>query len=122
MRQFQQTKKYDLQERTFLFAKHAMSYTKTLTKTAIHIEIARQLIRSSGSVGANAIEAIESLGQKDALLHLRICRKEAKESTYWLKLTEPSPSDSQLKDGLIQESIELTKIFGAIIMKLQSRM
>jgi len=43
------------------------------------------LVRASGSVGANYIEANESLSKKDFLMRVKICRKEAKESRYWLR-------------------------------------
>lgn len=80
------TKKYDLEERTFKFAKDCRKYVKSLKSTINNIEDGRQLIRSSGSVGANYIEANEKLGEKDFQFRLRIARKEAKESGYWLRL------------------------------------
>ena len=82
----QKQKIYDLEERTFQFAKAVRLFVKQLPKTIANIEDSRQLIRSSGSVGANYIEANESLGKKDFLMRMRIARKEAKESAYWLRL------------------------------------
>jgi len=81
-------KRFDLEERTFAFAKRARALVKTLAKTIGNAEDSRQLIRSSGSVGANYIEANESLSKKDFVLRIKICRKEAKESRYWLRLIE----------------------------------
>ena len=81
----------------------------------------KQLIRSSGSVGANYIEANESLGKKDKLMRVKISRKEAKESQYWLKLINVDCS-SELEDKrkeLVQEANELTNIFGSIALKLK---
>ena len=80
-------------------------------------EIAKQLIRSSGSVGANYIEANEALGKKDFLMHARIARKEAKESRYWLQLLDCAEPHQPLKEQLIQESTELLKILSSIIEK-----
>lgn len=77
---------YDLEERTFLFAKEVALFCKRLPKNVENIEYIKQVIRSSGSVGANYIEANESLGEKDFSLRLKISRKEAKESMYWLRL------------------------------------
>ena len=78
----------------------------------------KQLIRSTGSVGANYIEANESLGKKDFVMRIRISRKEAKESCYWLRLVEVNNEDAEVvRQRLIQETVELTKIFGAIIEK-----
>ncbi len=107
------TKKYDLEERTFEFTKKTIEFINKLPKTISNNEIAKQLMRSSGSVGANYIEANESLGKKDFILHIRISRKEAKETIYWLKLLNSGADD------LIQEATELMKIFGAILGKSQ---
>lgn len=76
-----------------------------LQKNLKNIEYCKQVIRSSGSVGANYIEANESLGKKDFLFRIKICRKEAKETRYWLRLIT------------VQEATELMKIFGSIITK-----
>ncbi len=59
------SKPYDLEERTFLFAKDWRVYIQKLPKTISNIEDGKQLVRSSGSVGANYIEANEKLGDKD---------------------------------------------------------
>ncbi len=75
------------------------------------------MTRSSCSVGANYIEANESLSKKDFVMRIKICRKEAKESTYWLKLLDLNENQESERDFLIQESVELTKIFGAILEK-----
>ncbi len=77
---------YDLEERTFEFAKAVRIFIKTLPKSTANYEDSKQLIRSSGSVGANYIEANESLGKKVFLMKIKISRKEAKEANYWLKL------------------------------------
>ena len=84
------SKKYDLEERTFVFAKNVIEYVQSLPKGMIYSEIGKQLVRSSGSVGANYIEANESLSKKDFLMRIKIYRKEAKESGYWLKLSVPT--------------------------------
>ena len=116
------SKQYDLEERTFIFAKRAIKFCRALTKTVIDTEIGKQLMRSCASVGANYIEANEALGKKDFLMRIRICRKEAKESGYWLKLLEPvSGQLTEERDSLLQESTELMKIFGSIITKSDER-
>lgn len=78
-----------------------------------------QLIRSSGSVGANFIEAIESFSKKDFLYRLRICLKEAKESHYWLKVIEKTDYSVNADEisTLKQEALELIRIFSTIIRK-----
>jgi four helix bundle protein len=108
-------KRYDLKERTFLFAKNVMEYVDKLPKKVSGIEIGRQLIRSAGSVGANYIEADEALSKKDFMMRIKICKKEAKESRYWLELSVPRTEDKELKSHLIDESTQLIKIFATII-------
>lgn len=78
------TSQYDLEDRTFDFAKLVREFVKLLPKTLANLEDIQQVVRSSGSVGANYIEANESLSKKDFLMRIKICRKEAKESRYWL--------------------------------------
>ena len=111
--------KYDLEERTLEFAKSVRLLLKTLPKTLANLEDAKQVIRSSGSIGANYIEANEALSKKDFLMRIKISRKEAKESTYWLRIiTETNNLKNKEKFvDLIKESIELKKILSAIIEK-----
>ncbi len=111
-------KPYDLEERTFLFAKECRLYIQKLPKTISNIEDGKQLIRSSGSVGANYIEANEKLGDKDLSFRLKIARKEAKESKYWLRLLqELNPELTTVSENLIFEAEELRKILSTIISK-----
>ena len=113
----QNSKPYDLGDRTLRFAKMARNYVKNLPNTLGSMEDARQLIKASGSVGANYIEAEEALSRKDFVMRIKISRKEAKESGYWLELTEPRDDQILAKENLIQEAMELTKIFGSIVEK-----
>ena len=117
----QNSKHYDLEDRTFAFAKSVRTFVKKLPKTMASIEDGKQLIRSSGSVGSNYIEANESLSKKDFIMRIKICRKEAKESSYWLRLLETNDKQEQEKTrkNLINEATELMKIFGAILQKSQ---
>jgi four helix bundle protein len=111
-------KRFDLEERTFQFAQRTRAFVKTLAKTIGNIEDARQVIRSSGSVGANYIEANESLSKKDFVLRIKICRKEAKESRYWLRLIEAlDAGTASERESLVQEAQELMNIFGSIVRK-----
>jgi len=92
-------------------------WSKVLPKTLPNIEDIKQLIRSSGSVGANYIEANESLSKKDFVFRIRICRKEAKESAYWLRLINEVNEDAIISAtgaNLYKEAIELKKIFSSI--------
>jgi four helix bundle protein len=111
-------KRFDLEERTFHFATRTRVFVKAVARTIGNVEDARQVIRSSGSVGANYIEANEALSKKDFALRIKICRKEAKESRYWLRLIEPLEAEvAGEREALIQEAQELMNIFGSIVRK-----
>jgi len=110
---------YDLEERTYQFANNVRLFVKTLPKTVANIEDGKQVIKASGSVGANYIEANESLSKKDFKMRVKICRKEAKESAYWLRLINETNHLKNANDAksLIQEANELKKIFSSILEK-----
>ncbi len=112
---------YELEGRCLQFAKDVRLFVKSLPKTIANAEDGKQLIRSSGSVGANYIEANESVGKKDFVFRLKIAKKEAKESGYWLKLIDCG-SDSafvQRADALVQEATELMLILASVIRKCE---
>jgi four helix bundle protein len=111
------SKQYNLEDRTLEFARRVRKFVKLLPKTIANIEDIRQLIKASGSVGANYIEANESLGKKDFRMRIKISRKESKESRFWLRLVDIS-DDEELRrerDSLIREATELMNIFGSIL-------
>lgn len=117
MAETQGGKPYNLEERTLLFAKTVIDFVGRIPKTLANNEIARQLVRSAGSVGANYIEANESLSKKDFVMRAKVCRKEAKESCYWLKLLTIPDALAVERAALLQESTEIMKIFSSIIEK-----
>lgn len=119
MSKIQNSKKYDLEDRTLKFAQDIRELVKNLSLTVWNREDCKQLIRSSGSVGANYREANEAISKKDFLLRIKICRKEAKETTYWLQLidTENNARLNQQREMFIQESKELMMIFSSIMRK-----
>lgn len=118
MTKIQNPKQYDLEDRTTEFAKRVRRFVETLPKTARNIEDGKQLIRSSGSIGANYIEANEALSKKDFLMRIKICRKEAKESKYWLELLDIQDDNLEKeRKSLLQEATELMLIFSSIMRK-----
>ena len=119
MTEIRNSKQYDLEDRTLEFARRVRAFVKKLNKTITNIEDGKQLVRASGSVGANYIEANEALSKKDFLMRVKICRKEAKESRYWLRLVDTESEDELEKEGeaLENEARELTHIFGSIVTK-----
>ena len=111
--------RYDLESRCLVFSKRTLDFCKQLPKTKINEQLVKQLIRSSTSIGANYIEANDALGKKDFLHRLRISRKEAKETLYWLQLVDYQ--DEIIQAELNQEAKELRNILSAIINKVQSK-
>src|SRR2546428_3024865 len=113
------TNQYDLEDRTFIFAKDVRTFAKQIPKTLPNLEDTKQVVRASGSVGANYIEANESLSKKDFLVRIKICRKEAKESRFFLRLLDVDHDQQQELEraDLVQEAQELTSIFGSILRK-----
>jgi four helix bundle protein len=111
-------KVYDLEERTFIFAKDVCAFCKKIEKNLSNNEYHKQLIRSSASIGANYIEANEALSKKDFLMRVKISRKEAKESIFWLRLIKETNETLNTQiDNLINESLQLKKILSSIIEK-----
>jgi four helix bundle protein len=121
MTKIQNTKQYDLEDRTFQFAKDTALFVKQLPKDITNLEYGRQLVDASGSVGANYIEANEALGKKDFMMRIKICRKEAKESAYWLRLIVETNDEKFRGEGLrlLGEATELRKIFSSILARSQ---
>ncbi len=119
MTQTQNSKQFNLEERTFKFAKQVRLFLTKIPKNIINIDDIRQLVRSSGSIGANYIEANESLSRKDFINRVKISRKETKETIYWFNLIniENNPILEKEKVVLIDEATQLMKIFGAILEK-----
>lgn len=113
----QNHKRYDLEERTLYFAKKVKDLIKKTPRTVTNLPYMNQIIRSSSSIGANYIEANEALSKKDFFMRIKISRKEAKESEYWLKLLDTSEESQKEKEELLREAVELRKIFGAIVSK-----
>ncbi|RRJ95031.1 four helix bundle protein [Opitutaceae bacterium TAV4] len=113
-------RKGDLPERTEAFARKTRELIRQLPRTLCNIEDAKQLVRSSGSVAANQIEADEPLGEKDQLMKFKICRKEAKESRLWLSLLEVGSHAGlqECRTQLHDEALQLVSIYSTIIRKL----
>ncbi len=109
---------FDLEERTFEFARKVIKLCKELPQDTVNREIIAQLIRASCSVGANYREANDSLSKRDFIHRIRITRREAKESNYWLRiLKEANPEYTERIVRLSKESTELKNIFSSIADK-----
>lgn len=110
-------RKFDLEDRTLEFAKQVRRFVRKLKLDLANVEDAKQLVRSSGSIGANYLEANDGLSKKDFLFRVKLSRKEAKESRYWLSLIETFGNEEweTERKELHQEANELMLILGAIL-------
>ncbi len=111
---------FNLENRTLEFAKATRVLVKKLPRCTSNFEDGKQLIRSSGSIGANYIEANEALSKKDFKMRMKISRKEAKETCYWLKLVDTGNDQNLEKERLylLDEATQLLKIMSSIILKV----
>jgi four helix bundle protein len=108
----------ELEDRTLDFSKNVVMLCNKFPKNTINFELIKQIVRSACSVGANYREANEALGKKDFSHRLRIARKEAKETTYWLDiLLESNPNFKKEIENLMDEAQQLRNILSAIIEK-----
>ena len=122
MTEIQKSHTYDLEDRTLEYGKRIIRMVKSLPKNNINFRLADQIIRSGTSLGANYREANETETKKDFQFRLRICRKEAKETIYWIKLIiEANPELSQRMQLLLSETLELLKIFASILEKCKNK-
>ncbi len=107
--------KYNLEERTAIFSESIIILCKKCPKNIITIPIINQLIRSGTSIGANYCEANGASSKKDFKSKIFICKKESKETKYWLRLL--AKSEDSVKDecrNLWQEAQEFTMIFSKV--------
>jgi len=113
---------HPLEERCHQFGKRIRSYCRKLKKDLANIEDIKQLVKASGSVGANYIEANENVGKGDLKYRIKVCRKESKESMHFLGLIELFGNEDLEKErnSLIDEATQLRKIFSSMIKKLDS--
>ena len=109
-------KKYDLEERTAVFGERIIDFVKTLPENLVNRELIRQLVKAGTSVGANYNEADGAQSKKDFRHKIAICRKESKESKFWLRMIARANPDR--KDDcreLWSEAQEFTLIFSSIL-------
>ena len=116
-------KKYDLEERTALFAERIRDFCLQLPKNVVNNEYIPQLVRAGSSPGSNYIEANESIGDKDFKMKIKTCRRESKESAYWLRLiiSDNSSAMENERAALRQEAKEFVLIFTAILKSRENK-
>lgn len=109
---------YDLQERTAKFGETIISFLKTLPLGPITTPLISQLVRAATSIGANYMEADGATSKKDFMNKIGICKKEAKETTHWLRMIAIAIPNKKLEcRNYWKEAHELALIFSAISRK-----
>lgn len=110
--------KYDLEERTACFGEAIIRFAKTLPKDVVNLPVISQLVRAGTSIGANYCEADDAVSKKDFRNKIGTCKKEARETKYWLRMVAASESKAKLEARTLwQEAKELHLIFAAILRK-----
>jgi four helix bundle protein len=108
-------KEYDLEERTAVFSEKMIIFCGEVEKSIITNPIISQLVRSATSVGANYCEANGASSKKDFKNKIHICKKEAQETKYWLRvISTAAPKKKVEARELWREAQELSMIFGKI--------
>jgi len=107
-------KEFDLEKRTLIFGKNIVKLCKTIEVSRVSEPLIKQLVRSGTSVGANYFEANGASSRKDFINKIYICKKESKETCYWLEIIDEYCKERSLYNLVKQEATELTKIFSKI--------
>ena len=114
--------KYDLEERTAKFGENVIEFCQKVEQTVITRPLISQLIRSATSVGANYAEANSASSQKDFKNKIFLCKKEAQETWYWLRMfAKALPDTKDRLRQLSQECQEFILIFGRIVSTLNKK-
>jgi four helix bundle protein len=110
----------ELENRFHEFGKNVRDFCLKLKYDIINTEYIKQVIRSSGSIGANYIEASDDLGKLDEKMKIKIARREAKESIHWLDLihTKQDKNLDEERLRLMDEALQIKKILSTIINRL----
>ncbi|MDP2874352.1 MAG: four helix bundle protein [bacterium] len=109
-------KSYDLGERTAKFGERVVLLARKIPKTVVNIPIISQFISAGTSVGSNYCEADNAESKNDFKHKIGICKKEAKEAMYWLRIIATAePSLREEAGELWQEVKELNLIFSSIV-------
>ena len=122
MTQLSKNGKYDLEERTAVFAEAVVDFSKKVPKNNITSPLISQFVRAGTSVGANYCEAIGASSRKDFRIKIFICKKEIQEIKYWLRIL--SKAEEKVKTDarvLWKEAQELTLIFQKIVSSLDKK-
>jgi four helix bundle protein len=108
----------DLGERTVRFGENIIRFAKKIPRNAVNNRLIDQLVGAGTSVGANYCEADDAISGKEFKQKIGTCRKESKESMYFLRLVATAEEDLAPEARVLwREAKELNLIFGAIWRK-----
>lgn len=114
--------KYDLEERTAKFGEEIIKFARKIPKNSVTLPLINQLVKAGTSVGSNYCEADDAESKKDFTHKIGICKKEARETKYWLRMIATAVSELKEESrNLWQESKELHLIFNGIIRSLKKK-
>jgi four helix bundle protein len=115
-------RRFDLEERTSLFAVQVRDFLETIPNTDSNRIYKQQLLRSSSSIGANYIEANDAIGKRDFAMKIKTSRRESKESAFWIRLIRVQPDESSQATAarLLDEARQFVRIFSAIIARVST--
>lgn len=112
----------NIHERIYQVILKVLLMMRGVPKTADNLVIINQLSRSITSMGANDQEADGAESKSDFIHKYSVARKEAKESSYWIRLLgDLNPRLKQDTDSLVMEIDEISRIISAIIHKTKQR-
>lgn len=115
-------KKYDLEDRTAKFSDEVIQFVREIKRDVINLPMISQLVRAATSIGANYMEANGASSQKDFKNKIYICKKEARETKYWLeRIAKANPELKEAARKLWKEAQELTLIFSKITQTLERK-
>jgi four helix bundle protein len=114
--------KREIHDRIYKFALSVLQSVKFIPKTTENLVLIKQVVRSSSSIGANALEADGSESKKEFIHRFTISKKEAKETFYWLSLISDHNIDLKSKfTHLLDENNQLILIISKIIINSKKR-
>jgi len=109
--------KYDLEERTALFGENSIRFAKKIHENSVTRSLISQFVKSGTSMGANYCEADDAESRQDFIHKIGICKKEARETKYWLRMIVVAVSELKEEARVLwKEAKELHLIFNAIVI------
>jgi four helix bundle protein len=111
----QEKREYDLEKRTAKFGESVIFFARLIPRDPVSVPLISQFVDSGTSVGANYCEADDAISKRDFRHKISICKKEARETKYWLRMIVAAVPELRIKARILwKEANELHLIFAAI--------